>query len=157
MTGPGDEHVAAHLLDSGAHAMRNDLATLHMAASLVDDDEVATSMAAAVADLRVRIERAVVAARIELGARPDDVTLDAEELLRIGTARARREGVAEPLGQVELDGSSITGPGPWLERLVADALHADDEAWLAILARACGCVVESEGGALRVCGFNAPL
>ncbi len=136
------------MLDAAAHGLRNDIATLHMATSLVDDAEIAASMAQAVADLRVRLERMVVAARIELGKRPDDVTIPVDELLRLGAARARREGADptdESLARITIGGETITGPGPWLERLVADAVHGDDDAWLALLARACGATVDQSG------------
>lgn len=144
--------TAAAMLHDGAHAMRNDLATLRMAARLVEDPEVARSIDEAVGGLQVRVERAVVAARMELGAVPTTVTLDAAELVRIGTARAAREGTREAAVVVNVEaGTTLALPGPWGERLVADLLHGDaPPEWIERLARACGVVATRADGSVSI-------
>lgn len=133
------------MLHHGAHSLRNDIATMRMAAHLVDDDDVAASIGEALDDLQVRIERAIVAARIELDERPRSVELDAAELVRLGTSRAAREGTREPSATIRIAGGVLTVPGPWAERLVADLLHDAPEQWTTTLAHACGIRVEVGG------------
>jgi hypothetical protein len=141
MDRPTAATTPAAMLHDGAHAMRNDLATLRMAARLVDDEEVGAAITEAVDDLQVRLERAVVAARIELDERPAAVRIDAAELVRLGLARAAREGASGSEPRVRIDGDELAVPGPWAERLVADLQHGADPAWIAALADACGLAV----------------
>lgn len=144
-----DQH-AAHHLDSGAHAMRNDLATLRMATRLVDDTEVASSMAEALDDLQVRLERAIVAARIDLDRRPEHAGLDAADLLQLAARRATREGMADPAVEVTIEPERISAPGTWAERLVADLLHGAGSDWIDALAAACGASVDRADAAVVV-------
>lgn len=130
--------------------MRNDLATLRTAAKLVDDAEIAEAIESATLDLQRRIERMVVAARIELNRRPDQVTIAAAELLRLGTARARREGTAAPTVDLQLDEDPVLVPGVWAERLVTDVLHGAEAAWIGHLAAACGATLHIDGSAARL-------
>jgi hypothetical protein len=138
--------TAAAQLDAGAHAMRNDIATLRTAAKLVDDSEIADAIQDATLDLQRRLERMIVAARIELGRGPAPVSIDAVELLRLGAARARREGLVDPVVQLQLDEDSVLAPGVWAERLVADILHGADPAWIMHLATACGATLRESDG-----------
>ncbi len=149
MEGANTTTHAAAQLDAGAHAMRNDVSTLRLAAGLVDDPDVAESIGAAVADLQVRLERAVVAARIDLERAPAAATLAADELLRLATARARREGLdASAAPTVRIVPEQVTAPGPWIERLACDLLHDADPDWIDVLADACGARVERDGDAV---------
>ena len=149
---PADDPTsAASQLDAGAHAMRNDIATLRAASRIVDDSEIADAIESAAVDLQRRIEQMVTAARIELGRRPDLVTIDAAELLRLGTARARREGRPEPTVVLHVNAGPVDVPGIWAERLVADVLHDADSAWLSRLAAACNATLSDEpDGAVRL-------
>jgi hypothetical protein len=138
--------LAAGQLDEGAHALRNDIATLRAATRLVDDAEIAQSMAQALDDLQVRIERAVVAARIDLRRLPARVSLPASELQRLGAARASREGRRDPVVEVRVGGGELVEvPGTWAERLVADLLHEASDEWIDVLAAACGATLERDG------------
>ncbi|MCB0880207.1 MAG: hypothetical protein KDC46_14635 [Thermoleophilia bacterium] len=146
----GTESVAVRMLDVAAHDLRNQIATLHMAAMTVDDSEVAAAMRDAVARLRVDLERMVVAARIELDKRPDTVEIAGAELLRLGTARAGREGAQVTDGAVSVVPVAVAGPGTWLERLVADVIHGDDPAWNDHLARACTAELHEQDGHVEI-------
>src|SRR5690606_37266143 len=111
----GMHQHAAHQLDAAAHALRNDIATLRMATRLVDDADVAESMARAIDDLQVRLERAVVAARIDLERPPARITIAAAELQRLGAARAAREGRRDPTVDVRIHGDELVDvPGTWV-------------------------------------------
>lgn len=146
-----DPTGAAAQLDSGAHALRNDIATLRAAAQVVDDPEIADAIATATADLQQRIERLVVAARIELDRRPSLVTIDAAELVRLGVARARREGATNPSIELQVAPGEVHVPGAWAERLVADLVHGADDGWISGLAQACGATLHAlDQGAVRL-------
>ncbi|MCW2928725.1 MAG: hypothetical protein JWM86_2693 [Thermoleophilia bacterium] len=105
-----------------AHALRNHLATLHAAATLIDDEEIRKGVTSATGALRIEVERLVVAARIDLARRPEHGRVPIGELLDWAARRARREG-ARPGWVVQPSEVSVEGPVPWLERLLADVLH----------------------------------
>ncbi len=166
MTEPRAAHTAAQLLAEAAHTARNDVATLLAVVQLLDDPAVAADARHAVQSLRARLERGVVAARVELGERPADVELSVLALAQLGLRRAQREGTVAPELEADADGDThlVRGPGSWLERLVTDLLHlttgparvrgdslevsapvvvtAAMGAYLEALANACGVVLE---------------
>lgn len=117
--------TCAARVSRSAHELRNQVATLHAAATLIDDAEVAESVRAAVSVLRVSLERSIVAARIDLGERPEEVAPRVDELLDWAARRARREGgraswvLSDPMAGAS---RHVPGPGAWLERLLTDVL-----------------------------------
>jgi hypothetical protein len=121
-----DEHPGERLLSASAHGLRNHVATIRSVVQLVDDAEVAEALTDAANAVQVAIERAVVLARVELGERPDDVELTVAQLLDLAARRARREGASEVHGgSGPAEHATVSVPGPWAERLVADLLHHD--------------------------------
>ncbi|MEO6866838.1 MAG: hypothetical protein ABI200_02335 [Gaiellales bacterium] len=117
----------ARELDAQAHALRNQLNTVTMAAGLVSDEELGRELRLVAGDLVRSIDRLVVGARIELGRAPAIVELPIDELFGLAERRARRERGGEPTGVV-VAGAAVTTsvrvPGIWAERLLTDLLHA---------------------------------
>lgn len=118
-----DAHPTAQLVVDQTHAMRNQLATMRGAADLLDDPAARTDAIAAVHVMVRQQERLVVSARIELDDTPDRASHDLAELLDLALRRARREG-APPAEAASASGTTVVGPGVWLERLLVDLLHA---------------------------------
>ena len=124
MPSPHD-HITAQLLSSGAHELRNQVATMRSIVRLLDDEDLAGALDDASRSVLIALERAVVAARVELGQVPSRVSLPIDQLLELATRRALREGLLERFdAPPATDGTaSVCVPGPWVERLLADLLH----------------------------------
>ncbi len=126
---PALDQPGARVLSTGAHALRNHVATIRSVVRLVDDPEVAEALDEASASLQLALERAIVLSRVELGERPGSARLELGALVALAERRARREG-AHVDAATAIDatgaGTAIDVPGPWAERLVADLLHHAD-------------------------------
>lgn len=149
--------TAAKILHQAAHTLRNDIATIRTACQLIEDDEVTSAIRGALSDLHVRLEHAVVAARIELDERPKEISIGAEDLTRFGTERARREGMQSPAARIVVEGDNLRVPGVWAERLVADLLHGAEPYWVGFLAEHCQLQVTPQCGASEAVGDERVL
>ena len=116
------DHPGARLLSASAHELRNHVATIRSVVQLVDDEEVVDALDEASRAIQVAVERAVVLARMELGERPDLVSMELSQLCSLASRRAARErgGIIDILME---PGPRVEVPGPWAERLLADLLH----------------------------------